>query len=231
MRASVIVFPGSNCDRDVKVALEAIIGKPVNMVWHGDTVVPASDIIVLPGGFSYGDYLRCGAMAAHSNIMRDVIAKARAGTPILGICNGFQILCETGLLPGVLQRNASLKFVCRDAYLKVERSDTFFTRRYKTGEIINLPVAHGDGNFFADQRTLDRIEGDGQIVFRYVDPATGEATRAANPNGAQRNIAGICDATRRIVGLMPHPERHFDRILGSDDGRRVFESAMMKVAA
>ena len=173
MRASVIVFPGSNCDRDVKVALEAIIGKPVNMVWHGDTVVPASDIIVLPGGFSYGDYLRCGAMAAHSNIMRDVIAKARAGTPILGICNGFQILCETGLLPGVLQRNASLKFVCRDAYLKVERSDTFFTRRYKTGEIINLPVAHGDGNFFADQRTLDRIEGDGQIVFRYVDPATG----------------------------------------------------------
>ena len=231
MRASVIVFPGSNCDRDVKVALEAIIGKPVNMVWHGDTVVPASDIIVLPGGFSYGDYLRCGAMAAHSNIMRDVIAKARAGTPILGICNGFQILCETGLLPGVLQRNASLKFVCRDAYLKVERSDTFFTRRYKTGEIINLPVAHGDGNFFADQRTLDRIEGDGQIVFRSVDPATGEATRAANPNGAQRNIAGICDATRRIVGLMPHPERHFDRILGSDDGRRVFESAMMKVAA
>ena len=231
MRASVIVFPGSNCDRDVKVALEAITGQRVNMVWHGGTVVPDSDVIVLPGGFSYGDYLRCGAMAAHSNIMRDVIAKAKAGTPILGICNGFQILCETGLLPGVLQRNASLKFVCRDTYLKVERTDTFFTRRYKTGEIVNIPVAHGDGNFFADQRTLDRIEGDGQVVFRYVDPVTGQATRDANPNGAQRNIAGICDKTRRIVGLMPHPERHFDKILGSDDGRRVFESAMMSAAA
>ena len=231
MKASVIVFPGSNCDRDVKVALEAITGRAVNMVWHGDTSVPVSDIIVLPGGFSYGDYLRCGAMAAHSNIMRDVIAKAKAGTPILGICNGFQILCETGLLPGVLQRNASLKFVCRDSFLKVERADTYFTRRYKPGEIINLPVAHGDGNFFADQRTLDRIEGDGQVVFRYVDRATGKPTREANPNGAQRNIAGICDSTRRIVGLMPHPERHFDRILGSDDGRRVFESAMMKAAA
>ena len=231
MRASVIVFPGSNCDRDVKVALEAITGRAVAMVWHGDTAVPASDIIVLPGGFSYGDNLRCGAMAAHSNIMPDVIAKAKAGTPVLGICNGFQVLCETGLLPGVLQRNASLKFVCRDTYLKVERTDTAFTRRYKQGEIVNLPVAHGDGNYFADQRTLDRLEGDGQVVFRYVDPATGQPTPAANPNGAQRNIAGICDASRRIVGLMPHPERHFDRILGSDDGRRVFESAMMQVAA
>ena len=231
MRASVIVFPGSNCDRDVKVALEAITGHAVHMVWHGDTAVPASDIIVLPGGFSYGDYLRCGAMAAHSNIMRDVIAKAKAGTPVIGICNGFQILCETGLLPGVLQRNASLKFVCRDTFLKVERNDTHFTRRYKQGEIVNLPVAHGDGNYFADQRTLDRLEGDGQVVFRYVDPVTALPTRDANPNGAQRNIAGICDATRRIVGLMPHPERHFDRLLGSDDGRRVFESAMMQAAA
>ena len=231
MRASVIVFPGSNCDRDVKVALEAITGRAVNMVWHGDTSVPASDIIVLPGGFSYGDYLRCGAMAAHSSIMRDVIAKARAGTPVLGICNGFQVLCETGLLPGVLQRNASLKFVCRDTFLKVERTDTPFTRRYKAGEIVNIPVAHGDGNYFADQRTLDRLEGEGHVVFRYVDPVTGEPTRAANPNGAQRNIAGICDASRRIVGLMPHPERHFDRILGSDDGRRVFESAMLLAAA
>ena len=201
------------------------------MVWHGDTDVPASDIIVLPGGFSYGDYLRCGAMAAHSNIIRDVIAKAKAGTPVIGICNGFQVLCETGLLPGVLQRNASLKFVCRDTFLKVERTDTVFTRRYKPGEIVNLPVAHGDGNYFADQRTLDRLEGDGHVVFRYVDADTGKPTPAANPNGAQRNIAGICDATRRIVGLMPHPERHFDRILGSDDGRRVFESAMMAAAA
>ncbi len=231
MRASVIVFPGSNCDRDVKVALEAITGRPVSMVWHGDASVPATDIIVLPGGFSYGDYLRCGAMAAHSNVMRDVVAKAKAGTPVLGICNGFQVLCETRLLPGVLQRNASLKFVCRDTYLKIEQTDTFFTRRYRKGEIANIPVAHGDGNYFADAATLDRLEGDGRVVFRYVDPRTGEPTAAANPNGAQRNIAGICDATRRIVGMMPHPERHFDKMLGSDDGRRVFESAIASLAA
>lgn len=230
MKISVIVFPGSNCDRDVKVALEAISGGPVNMVWHGETAVPASDFIVLPGGFSYGDYLRCGAMAAHSSVMRDVVAKAKAGTPVIGICNGFQVLCETGLLPGVLQRNASLKFVCRDTYLKIEQVDTVFTNAYRKGEIVNIPVAHGDGNYFADAATLDRLEGEGHVVFRYVDPISGEATPAANPNGAQRNIAGICDSTRRIVGLMPHPERHFDRILGSADGRRVFESALRQAA-
>jgi phosphoribosylformylglycinamidine synthase len=231
MRAAVIVFPGSNCDRDVKVALEAITGQPAHMVWHGDAEMPDVDVIVLPGGFSFGDYLRCGAMAAHSRVMREVIARARAGTPLLGICNGFQVLCETGLLPGVLQRNASLRFVCRDTFLKVERTDTVFTRAYADGEIINLPVAHGDGNYFADAETLDRLEGDGRVVFRYVDPKTGLPTPEANPNGAQRNIAGVCDATRRIVGLMPHPERHFDRILGSADGRRVFESAIRSIAA
>ncbi|HEX4894453.1 MAG TPA: phosphoribosylformylglycinamidine synthase subunit PurQ [Hyphomicrobiaceae bacterium] len=231
MRASVIVFPGSNCDRDVKVALEAVVGAPVQMVWHGDASVPNSDLIVLPGGFSYGDYLRCGAMAAHSNVMRDVVAKAKAGTPVIGICNGFQILCETGLLPGVLQRNASLKFVCRDTWLKVEQTNTLFTRRYRAGEIVNIPVAHGDGNYFADADTLDRLEGDGLVVFRYVDPTTGEPTADANPNGAQRNIAGICSPSRRILGMMPHPERHFDRILGSDDGRRVFESVLEQAAA
>ncbi len=231
MRASVIVFPGSNCDRDVKVALESVTRRPANMVWHGETSVPPSDVIVLPGGFSYGDYLRCGAMAAHSSVMRDVIAKAKAGTPVLGICNGFQILCETGLLPGVLQRNASLRFVCRDTFLKVEQTDTVFTSLYRKGEIVNLPVAHGDGNYFADAATLDRLEGDGRVVFRYVDPATGAPTASANPNGAQRNIAGICDATRRVVGLMPHPERHSDKLLGSADGRRVFESVLQKIAA
>ncbi|MGE0698326.1 MAG: phosphoribosylformylglycinamidine synthase subunit PurQ [Hyphomicrobiaceae bacterium] len=231
MRSAVIVFPGSNCDRDVKVALEAVTGRPAHMVWHGDTALPAVDVIVLPGGFSYGDYLRCGAMAAHSNIMREVIAKAKAGMPVLGICNGFQILCETGLLPGVLQRNASLRFVCRDTFLKVEQTDTVFTRAYTRGEIVNIPVAHGDGNYFADAATLDRLEGEGRVVFRYVDPVSGQPTPAANPNGAQRNIAGICDASRRIVGLMPHPERHFDKILGSADGRRVFESAMQAIAA
>ena len=231
MRSAVIVFPGSNCDRDVKVALEAVTGKPVHMVWHGEMSLPAVDVIVLPGGFSYGDYLRCGAMAAHSNVMREVIARAKAGTPVLGICNGFQILCETGLLPGVLQRNASLRFVCRDTYLKIEQTDTLFTRAYADGEIVNIPVAHGDGNYFADTETLDRLEGEGRVVFRYVDPVSGQPTPEANPNGAQRNIAGICNDSRRIVGLMPHPERHFDRILGSADGRRVFESAMQALAA
>jgi phosphoribosylformylglycinamidine synthase len=230
MKASVIVFPGSNCDRDVKVALEAVLGKPVAMVWHGDASVPASDLIVLPGGFSYGDYLRCGAMAAHSAVMRDVVAKAKAGTPVLGICNGFQILCEAGLLPGVLQRNASLKFVCRDVNLKVEQPDTLFTRRYAKGEVIRIPIAHGDGNYFADAATLDRLDAEGQVVFRYVDDA-GKPTADANPNGAQRNIAGICDPTRRILGMMPHPERLFEPMLGGVDGRRMFESIVDGLAA
>ncbi len=230
MRASVIVFPGSNCDRDVKVALEAVTGKPVNMVWHGDASVPPSDVIVLPGGFSYGDYLRCGAMAAHSPIMKDVVGKARSGTPVLGICNGFQVLCETGLLPGVLQRNASLQFVCKDVWLKVENASTFFTNRYRTGEIVRIPVAHGDGNYFADAATLDRLEAEGRVVFRYVDK-NGERTAASNPNGAQHNIAGICDSTGRILGLMPHPERLFEMALGGTDGRRVFESMLSQVAA
>jgi phosphoribosylformylglycinamidine synthase I len=231
MHAAVIVFPGSNCDRDVKVALEAVVGRPVTMVWHADSAVPAGcDLIVLPGGFAYGDYLRCGAMAAHSPIMRDVVARAKAGTPVLGICNGFQVLTETGLLPGILMRNASLKFVCRDVHLKVERADTLFTRRYAKGEVIRVPVAHGDGNYFADDATLDALEGDGRVVFRYVDKA-GHATAEANPNGAQRNIAGICDARGRILGMMPHPERLFEPMLGGSDGRRLFESLIERLAA
>jgi phosphoribosylformylglycinamidine synthase I len=224
MKAAVVVFPGSNCDRDIKVALEAVAGQPVSMVWHADAAVPgACDLIVLPGGFAYGDYLRCGAMAAHSPIMRDVVARARAGTPVLGICNGFQVLTETGLLPGVLMRNASLKFVCRDVNLKVERADTLFTSHYRQGELIRIPVAHGDGNYFADAATLDELEGEGRVVFRYVD-AAGNPTPDANPNGAQRNIAGICDPSRRILGMMPHPERLFEPMLGGSDGRRMFES-------
>jgi phosphoribosylformylglycinamidine synthase I len=223
MRTSVIVFPGSNCDRDVKVALERITGRAPAMIWHGDAAVPASDLIVLPGGFSYGDYLRCGAMAAHSPVMRDVIAKAKAGTPVLGICNGFQILCEAGLLPGVLMRNASLKFVCRDVHLKVERADTMFTSKYAKGEVIRVPVAHGDGNYFADPETLARLEGEARVAFRYCDE-TGAVTAEANPNGALGNIAGIVSETGRILGMMPHPERLYESALGGTDGRRMFES-------
>ena len=230
LRASVIVFPGSNCDRDVKTALEAITGFPVKMVWHGDASVPASDLIVLPGGFSYGDYLRCGAMAAHSPIMRDVIAKAKAGTPVLGICNGFQILCESGLLPGVLMRNASLRFICRDVHLKVETDKTFFTSCYRKGEVIRVPIAHAEGNYFADAETLDRLEGEGQVVFRYSD-GEGNVSAETSPNGAQRNIAGIADAKGRILGMMPHPERLYEKMLGGTDGRRIFESALLSAVA
>ena len=229
MKAAVIVFPGANCDRDVKVALEKVTGGSVSMVWHADAAVPATDLIVLPGGFAYGDYLRTGAMAAHSPIMRDVAAKAKAGTPVLGICNGFQVLCEAGLLPGVLMRNASLKFVCRDVLLKVERTDTLFTRRFEPGAVVRIPIAHGDGNYFADEATLNTLEGEGRIVFRYVD-AAGNATADANPNGAQRNIAGICDAGRRVLGMMPHPERLFEPMLGGTDGRKVFESILESIA-
>ena len=230
MRASVVVFPGTNRERDVADVLAAVSGKPTQMVWHGDAALPPSDVIVLPGGFSYGDYLRCGAMAAHSPIMADVIAKARAGTPVLGICNGFQVLTEAGLLPGVLMRNASLKFVCRDVHLKVEQTNTIYTKRYQQGEVIRIPVAHGDGNYFADAATLKQLESEGRVVFRYTD-ARGNATAEANPNGAQNNIAGICDPTRRILGMMPHPERLFEPMQGGSDGRRLFESLIEKIAA
>src|SRR6478609_6260745 len=180
MKASVIVFPGSNCDRDAAVALEAAMGHPPAMVWHGDAELPKSDLIVLPGGFSYGDYLRSGAMAAHSPVMREVIKRAQAGTPVLGICNGFQVLTEAGLLPGVLMRNASLKFICKDVHLKVEQTDTPFTSRYQKGEVIRIPVAHGDGNYFADLDTLAELDGEGRVVFRYVD-AGGNVTPGSNP--------------------------------------------------
>jgi phosphoribosylformylglycinamidine synthase len=230
MKASVIVFPGSNCDRDVKVAIERITGFAPTMVWHGDASVPSSDLIVLPGGFSYGDYLRCGAMAAHSPIMKDVIAKAKAGTPVLGICNGFQVLCESGLLPGVLMRNRSLKFICKDVHLRAERDDTFFSRCYRKGEVIKVPIAHAEGNYFADSETLDRLEGEGLVAFRYCDEA-GAVSDATSPNGAQRNIAGITDASGRILGMMPHPERLYEAALGGTDGRRIFESAVISLTA
>lgn len=229
IRASVIVFPGSNCDRDVKVAFQRITGFSPKMVWHGDASVPPSDLIILPGGFSYGDYLRCGAMAAHSPIMKDVVAKAKGGTPVLGICNGFQVLCEAGLLPGVLMRNRSLKFICRDVHLRVETSNTFFTHCYREGEVIRMPIAHAEGNYFADAETLDRLEGEGLVVFRYSDE-NGRVSPETSPNGAQRNIAGIVSANRRVLGLMPHPERLYEAALGGTDGRRIFESALVSVA-
>lgn len=223
MKASVIVFPGSNCDRDVAVALEQSMGKPADMVWHGDTDVPECDLIVLPGGFSYGDYLRCGAMAAKSPIIRDVVKKANAGVPVLGICNGFQILTETGLLPGVLMRNASLKYVCRDVELRVERDDTAFTARYDKGQVLTIPIAHHDGNYFADDETLERLEGENRVAFRYCD-RDGTPIQDANPNGSARNIAGICNETGTVLGLMPHPERLSDIALGGTDGRGMFDS-------
>jgi phosphoribosylformylglycinamidine synthase I len=223
MRASIVVFPGTNREHDVAAVLRAVSGRPPQLVWHGDSEVPPSDLIVLPGGFSYGDYLRCGAMAAHSPIMRDVVAKAKAGTPVLGICNGFQILCEARLLPGVLMRNASLRFTCKDVWLKVEQSDTIFTSRFQRGDLMRAIVAHAEGNYFADAATLDRLEGEGRVVFRYAD-RHGNVTPEANPNGAQRSIAGICDERRRVLGLMPHPENTADPLLGPTDGRKLFES-------
>jgi phosphoribosylformylglycinamidine synthase len=223
MKASVIVFPGSNCDRDAAVALHAATGQPPAMVWHGDSEIPASDLIVLPGGFSYGDYLRSGAMAAHSPVMREVVARARTGTPVLGICNGFQVLTEAALLPGVLMRNRTLKFICKDVMLRVERNDTAYTRRYAKGEVVRFPIAHKDGSYFADKATLARLEGEGRVAFRYCDEK-GEVTDEANPNGSRNNIAGIYNETGTVLGLMPHPERLADPALSGSDGAKMFLS-------
>jgi phosphoribosylformylglycinamidine synthase len=221
MQSAIIVFPGSNRERDAAMALKRATGREPLHVWHRESDFPKVDLIVLPGGFSYGDYLRCGAMAAHSPIMREVKARAASGVPILGVCNGFQILVESGLLPGALLRNASLKFVCRRVTLSVERSDTIFTRRYNAGDHINVPVAHGDGNYVADAETLARVEGEGLVAFRYVD----------NVNGSMNNIAGLVDPTGRILGLMPHPEDATDALHGSTDGKALFEGLAEALAA
>jgi len=223
MKASVIVFPGSNCDRDAAAALEAAMGKAPIMVWHGDSELPNSDLILLPGGFSYGDYLRSGAMAAHSPVMREVVRRAKAGTPVLGICNGFQVLTESGLLPGVLMRNAALRFICKDVTLKVERNDTAYTRQYAVGEVVRFPIAHKDGSYFADEDTLDRLEGENRVAFRYCE-ASGAVTEEANPNGSRRNIAAIYNETGTVLGMMPHPERLVDSALSGTDGAKMFAS-------
>ena len=222
MKAAIIVFPGSNCDRDAQVTLRSVTGRDPIMVWHKEGSFDAVDLIVLPGGFSYGDYLRCGAMAAHSPVMREVAARARKGVAVLGICNGFQVLTETGLLPGALLRNANLKFVCKDVHLKVETSQSLFTAGYEAGQTVRIPVAHHDGNYFADDDTLATMEERGQIAFRYVTPA-GEVEPGANPNGSRRNSAGVFNEAKTVMGLMPHPERLADPRLGGTDGRRLFE--------
>ena len=217
MKAAVVVFPGSNCDRDCKVAIERSTGASVEMVWHGETALPAGlDLIVLPGGFSYGDYLRCGAMAALSPVMAEVKAAAERGVATVGICNGFQILCEAGMLPGALLRNEQLKYVCKSVALDVVNSQTRFTAGFGEQRSAVMTVGNGEGNFFADEALLDRLEGQGQVVFRYRD----------NPNGSARAIAGIVNDRGNVLGLMPHPDRAFDEDLGSADGAILFRSAL-----
>ena len=222
MKAAVIVFPGSNCDRDVQVALRQSMGCEPLMVWHKDSSFEVVDLIVLPGGFSYGDYLRCGAMAAHSPVMKEVVRRAQGGTPTLGICNGFQVLTECGLLPGALMRNANLKFVCRDVTVRVETSQSILTNKYEAGQPIRIPVAHHDGNFTADAATLQALEDRGQVAFRYC-AGNGEDATQANPNGSARDIAGVFNETKTVLGMMPHPERLADQELGGSDGRALFD--------
>ena len=220
MKAAVIVFPGSNCDRDVRVALEAATGKPVAMVWHAESELPPADLIVLPGGFAHGDYLRCGAMAAQSPVMAAVRAAAEAGKAVLGICNGFQVLTEAGLLPGALLPNAGLNFVCRDVHIRVESSQNIFTNGYQAGAVLRIPVANHDGQYFVDRETLGRLEDNGQVAFRY---AGGPNPGAANPNGSIADIAGVYNKAKTVLGLMPHPERASDARHGGSDGKALFE--------
>lgn len=222
MKVAVITFPGSNCDYDLYKAVQQVGGEPT-FVWHRQRGLDAFDAVMLPGGFSYGDYLRAGAIARMSPVMSDVVAFADEGGPVLGVCNGFQVLCEAGLLPGALVRNASLRFESRDVLLAVERADTLFTRDYERGRLLRMPIAHGDGCFVADDDTLDRLEGERRVVFRYVD-ASGHVTPAANPNGSARGIAGIINERGNVLGLMPHPERAMEPLLGSSDGVGVFTS-------
>ena len=222
MDAAVVVFPGSNRENDVATALEHAMGRRPQMVWHRDSTLPKVDLIVVPGGFSYGDYLRCGAIAAHSPVMREIKERAKAGVAVLGICNGFQILTEAELLPGILLRNAGLGFVCKNVGLKVETSQSLFTSAYAAGQTLSIPVAHHDGNYFADEATLDRLEERGQIAFRYCD-AEGELSPEANPNGSARAIAGIFNETKNVLGLMPHPENAVEDLHGSTDGRAMFK--------
>jgi phosphoribosylformylglycinamidine synthase len=225
MTAAVVVFPGSNCDHDAIHALRNVFGVKTHEVWHADSQLPPVDLVVLPGGFSYGDYLRSGAIARFASIMKDVARHASSGRPVLGICNGFQILCEAGLLPGVLMPNATLSFVCRRVHLVAENRDSPFTRGIAPGRVLAIPIAHHDGRYTADEETLDRLEGEGLVAFRYATP-DGRVTDEANPNGAMRNVAGVLNAGRNVLGLMPHPERAVEALVGGEDGRAIFESLL-----
>jgi phosphoribosylformylglycinamidine synthase len=225
MKFGVVVFPGSNCDLDAYHLVKDVLGEPVDYIWHQEENVSGFDCLILPGGFSYGDYLRCGAIARFSPVMKSVVAFARSGGLVIGICNGFQVLQEAGLLPGALYRNLSLQFRCYFTYLKVENRQTPFTSGLEVGRLLKIPIAHGEGNYYADADTLRRMEANGQIVFRYAT-ADGEVTDAANPNGSLTNIAGVCNEMKNVLGMMPHPERAGEAALGSQDGRLIFESIL-----
>ena len=230
MKFGIVTFPGSNCDYDAYHAVTEILGEEAVYLWHKDHDLQSADVIVLPGGFSYGDYLRAGAIARFSPIMQEVAAYAKAGGPVLGVCNGFQILCEAHLLPGALMRNASLQFVSAAVRIRVENSDTLFTNRYEKGDVLRIPVAHGDGRYYAEPKVLDELEASGRVIFRYAD-ASGNISADANPNGSERNIAGVINEQGNVLGMMPHPERACSPLLGSEDGVRLLESILSRVAA
>ncbi len=225
MTVGVVVFPGSNCDHDMYHAFKHVLGVPTEFVWHADTALDGLSLVVLPGGFSYGDYLRCGAIARFSPVMQAVKRFAEAGNPVLGVCNGFQILLEAGLLPGAMLRNESLKFICRWVHLRVENVDTPFTRGLKQGEVLRLPIAHAEGNYFAPEETLEGLAAHRQVAFRYCTPS-GAVTLEANPNGARQNIAGLSNRAGNVLGMMPHPERAVEELLGGTDGHRILQSVV-----
>ena len=229
MKFSIVVFPGSNCDHDAYHAAKHVLGQEAEFIWHKETSLRAADVVVLPGGFSHGDYLRTGAIARFSPVMSAVAAFARGGGPVLGICNGFQILCEAGLLPGAMLRNRDLKFHCEHVSIRVEHTDTPFTSVAARGQVLRIPIAHGEGNYFAGPDVIAELESSRRVIFRYCDPS-GQITDEANPNGALNGIAGICSAERNVVGLMPHPDRACEKRLGSSDGARIFESMLCSLA-
>ena len=231
MKFGIVVFPGSNCDEDAFHAARDVFGQEAEYLWHKDADLKGADVVILPGGFAHGDYLRTGAMARFSPIMAPVRAFAERGGPVLGICNGFQILLEAGLLPGAMLRNSGLKFICEHVSVRVEQTDTPFTGACRQGQVLRIPINHGEGNYFAPDDVLDRLERDRRVIFRYVDAESGEPTSAANPNGAARNIAGICSEGRNVVGMMPHPERACEPLLGSVDGLVILESVVKALAA